>query len=59
MYRFSTTMLVKDLCALRKKGNVQKPVCCIVRFQWSHIAKLAEKLLLITINANSLEVFMF
>jgi len=50
-------MLFKVLCALRIEENIQKPVCQLGRFQWSHVAKMAIRLVLITINAKSLEAF--
>jgi len=52
-------MLFKVLYALRIKENIQKPVCQLARFQWSHVAKMAGRLPLNTIIAKSFEAFMF
>jgi len=52
-------VLFKVLCALRIKENIQKPVCQLARFQWSHVAKVAGRLPFIAIITKSLEAFMF
>jgi len=50
-----TMMLFKVLCALRIKENIHKPICQFARFQWSHVAKIARRLLFVTININPLK----
>ena len=47
-------MLFKVLCALRVKEKIHKPVFQLARFQWSHVPKMAGKMVLITIIAKSL-----
>ena len=41
--------ILKVLCALHIKENIQKPVSQHARFQWSQVAKVTGWLLLITI----------
>ena len=46
------------LCTFGIEENVQKPVRKLARFQCSHVAKVARRLVLVAINTTFLKAFM-